>query len=222
MSTVTPNLIKRFPEFVLAIQETLYMLGWSALFSILFGLLLGTLLVVTNKKGLYKNQAIYETLSALVNIGRSIPFVILIVILMGISRLVMGVPYGPKGVIIPLIASCVPFFARQVELTFNDIDYGLIEAAHAMGLSNLQIIIKVYFKESIPTLVSASAIAIISLLGLTASAGVVGGGGIGNFAIRYGHNNNEDDTKLACLLVIFLIVGVVQGISNLIVKKFRH
>ena len=222
MTHLFPNIAKSWPEFLTAISETLYMLVWSSLFSILCGIIFGTLLVITSKKGLYENKTIYKVLNTLVNITRSIPFVILIVILMGVSRLVMGAPYGPKGVIIPLIVSCVPFVARQVEITFNEIDYGLIEAAHAMGLSKFQIITKIYFKESIPTLVSSSAIAIISLLGLSASVGVAGGGGIGNFAVRFGHGNNEDDTKIACLIVIFIIVAVVQGTANLIVKKIRH
>ncbi len=222
MTSLFPNLVDRFPEFITAINETLYMLGLSSLFSVIFGLILGILLVITADKGLYENKPVFKILDSLVNITRSIPFVILIVILMGVSRFVMGVPYGPKGVIVPLIAACVPFYARQVELAFSEVDKGLIEAANAMGLSKVQIITKVYLKESIPTIVRSTAIAIINLLGLTASAGVVGGGGIGNFAIRYGHNNNETDTKIACLIVIFIIVAIVQGISDFIIKKTTH
>ena len=222
MTSLFPNLAERFPEFMTAINETLYMLGLSSLFSVIFGLILGILLVITADKGLYENKPVFKILDSLVNITRSIPFVILIVILMGVSRFVMGVPYGPKGVIVPLIAACVPFYARQVELAFSEVDKGLIEAANAMGLSKVQIITKVYLKESIPTIVRSTAIAIINLLGLTASAGVVGGGGIGNFAIRYGHNNNETDTKIACLIVIFIIVAIVQGISDFIIKKTTH
>lgn len=221
MEALFPNLMKRLPEFIEAIQETLYMLGLSSLFSILFGIILGVLIVITNQKGLYPQKTISKILNAFINITRSIPFVILIVILMGISRFVMGVAYGPRGVIIPLIAACVPFYARQVELAFSEVDNGLLEAAHAMGLSRPQIIWKVYLKETIPSLVQSTAIAIINLLGLTASAGVVGGGGVGNFAIRYGHTNNETDTKVACVLVIILIVAVVQGLSNLIVRKLK-
>lgn len=222
MAQLFPNLYKRFPEFLVAIQETLYMLGLSSIFSILIGLGLGILLVITRKKGLYENPPIFKILNSLVNITRSIPFVILIVLLMGVSRLVMGATYGSEGVIIPLIAACVPFYARQVELAFLEVDRGLIEAAHAMGLSRTQIITKVYLKESIPTLTRSAAIAIINLLGLTASVGLVGGGGIGNYAVVYGHTYNETDTKIACIFVIFIIVAIVQGISDLIIKKTKH
>lgn len=222
MVSLFPNLAERFPEFLTAINETLYMLGFSSLFSIIFGLLLGILLVITTDKGLYENNLVFKFLNSLVNITRSIPFVILIVILMGVSRFVMGVAYGPRGVVVPLVAACVPFYARQVELAFSEVDKGLIEAAHAMGLSKIQIITKVYLKESTPTIVRSSAIAIINLLGLTASAAVVGGGGVGNFAVRYGHTNNETDTKIACLIVIFIIVAIVQGISDIIIKKTTH
>lgn len=222
MADLFPHIAAQFPEFIVAIKETLYMLSLSSVFSIILGLGLGILLVITNKRGLYENPIVFKILNSLVNITRSIPFIILIVILMGISEAIMGVAYGPKGVIVPLVAACVPFYARQVELAFSEVDKGLIEAAHAMGLSRIQIITKVYLRESIPTITRSSAIAIINLLGLSASVGVVGGGGIGNYAIRYGHTFNETDTKIACILVIFIIVAIVQGISDIIIKKNTH
>lgn len=222
MADLFPHIAAQFPEFIVAIKETLYMLSLSSVFSIILGLGLGILLVITDKRGLYENPIVFKILNSLVNITRSIPFIILIVILMGISEAIMGVAYGPKGVIVPLVAACVPFYARQVELAFSEVDKGLIEAAHAMGLSRIQIITKVYLRESIPTITRSSAIAIINLLGLSASVGVVGGGGIGNYAIRYGHTFNETDTKIACILVIFIIVAIVQGISDIIIKKNTH
>lgn len=222
MEELFPNIIKRWPKFIESIQETLYMMGWSSLFAIIIGLLIGVILVVTKKKGLYENKFVYKTLDLFINITRSIPFVILIVLLMGVSTWVTGHSYGKEGVIIPLIAACVPFFARQVETALSEVDYGLIEAAHAMGLSKQQIILKVYIREGIPSLIRSIAIALINLLGLTATVSVVGGGGIGSFALTYGHGQSETDVKLISVIVIFIMVAIIQGICNLIVRKLEH
>lgn len=222
MEQLIPNLIKRWPQFLESILETINMMFFSATISILIGLLIGIIIVVSKKDGLYQNLILHRFLNSFVDITRSIPFVILIVLLMGVSTFITGVSYGTKGVIIPLIAACVPFFSRQVEISLSEVSYGLIEAAHAMGLSKTQIITKVYLRESIPSLIRSISTTFINLLGLTATVSVVGGGGIGSFALRYGHGQNETDIKIASVILIFIMVALFQGICNSLIKKFEH
>lgn len=217
-----PNVANRLPEFLQSIVDTLIMVGWSGIFSFLFGLFFGIILVVTKTDGILQNRAVYQVLDKIINFFRSIPFIILLTAVMFLSRAIMGTGIGVRGAIVPLVFGTVPFFSRQVESAMAEVDGGLVEAAQSMGLSPLEIIIHVYLKESIPGLSRATTITAISLVGLTAMAGAVGAGGLGDFAIRYGHDRNMTDATIITVITIVIIVSVLQWIGNIIAKKNTH
>ncbi|NLY45667.1 MAG: ABC transporter permease [Tissierella sp.] len=222
MTQYTPNLLDYWPEFIKSIGETLQMLFLSGIYSFVIGLFLGTVMVVTRKGNILENVYIYRIIDSLVNLFRSIPFVILITALIPVTKLVVGTFIGVKGAIFPLIIGCTPFFIRQVDMALSDIDPGLIEAAQSMGLSPLGIIFRVYLKESIPGLARSTTITTVSLLGLTAMGGAVGGGGLGSFVIRYGHNRYYQDITYVSVIVILIFVTIIQFIGNIIIKKTSH
>lgn len=222
MAKYTPNLLDYWPEFINSIGETLQMLFFSGIYSYIIGLFLGVLLVVTREGNILENKYIYRALDIFVNIFRSIPFVILITALIPITKFVMGTFIGVKGAIFPLIMGCIPFFIRQVDMALSTVDSGLIEAAQAMGLSPLGIIFRVYLRESIPALARSITITTVSLLGLTAMGGAVGGGGLGSFVIRYGHNRFYQDITYVSVVVILLFVTIIQFIGNIVIKKTSH
>lgn len=161
-------------------------------------------------------------LDKVINFFRSIPFIILLACLFPLTRAIMGTAIGVQGAIIPLIFGTVPFFARQIESALAEVSPGLIEAAQSMGSGPLGIIFRVYLKESIAPIARVTTITAISLIGLTAMAGAVGAGGLGDFAIRFGYQRNQVDATYASVIVIVLIVGIVQAIGNLIVRKATH
>jgi len=217
-----PNLLDYSNEFIQSIGETLQMLLLSGIFSFIIGLFLGTLLVVTRRGNILENATINRIIDSTVNIFRSIPFVILITALIPLTKLITGTFIGVKGATFPLIIGCTPFFIRQVDMALSDIDNGLIEAAQSMGLSPFEIIFRVYLRESIPALARSTTITTISLLGLTAMGGAVGGGGLGSFVIRYGHNRYYQDITYVSVVVILIFVTLIQFIGNIIIKKTTH
>lgn len=221
-SKYLPNLMQYQSEFLKAISQTFTMMFVSGFFGIIFGLILGITIVVTQKNGLLENLKVYHFLDKFTNIFRSIPFIILIPVLMPLTRLISGTAIGIKGAFVPLIIGVIPFFMRQVIMALSDVNPGLIEAAEAMGLSPLGIIIRVYLKESMPSLIRAISITLISLLGLTAMAGSIGGGGLGDFVIRYGHARYFYDITFVSVVLILLIVILIEGLSNLLIKKITH
>ena len=165
---------------------------------------------------------VYHILDKLVNVFRSIPFIILMAVLMPITRAIVGTAIGVKGAIFPLVLGVIPFFMRQVVMALSDIDKGLVEAAKAMGLSPIGIIIRVYLKESIPALIRAISITLVSLLGLTTMAGSIGGGGLGDFVIRYGFNRYFYDITFVSVITILIIVSTIEGLANILIKRFTH
>ncbi|MFQ7349367.1 MAG: methionine ABC transporter permease [Anaerococcus vaginalis] len=201
---------------------TFYMLFLSAIFSGIFGLIIGVILVVTNDGGILENKKIYSLLDKITNLFRAVPFIILLAVISPITNLIVGTRIGPTAAIVPLVFSCVPFFAKQVEQALAEVDRGVIEAAEAMGNSPFEIITAVYLREGLPSLVRASSITLISLLGLTAMAGTIGAGGIGNLAIAVGYNRYKNDVVIISVIVILIIVYAIQGIANLIIKKTSH
>lgn len=201
---------------------TFYMLFLSAIFSGIFGLIIGVILVVTNDGGILENKKIYSLLDKITNLFRAVPFIILLAVISPLTNLIVGTRIGPTAAIVPLVFSCVPFFAKQVEQALAEVDPGVIEAAEAMGNSPFEIITAVYLREGLPSLVRASAITLISLLGLTAMAGTIGAGGIGNLAIAVGYNRYKNDVVIISVIVILIIVYAIQGIANLIIKKTSH
>lgn len=201
---------------------TFYMLFLSAIFSGIFGLIIGVTLVVTNEGGILENKKLYSILDKITNLFRAVPFIILLAVISPLTNLIAGTRIGPTAAIVPLVFSCVPFFAKQVEQALAEVDKGVIEAAEAMGNSPFEIITAVYLREGLPSLVRASAITLISLLGLTAMAGTIGAGGIGNLAIAVGYNRYKNDVVIISVIVILIIVYAIQGIANLIIKKTSH
>lgn len=222
LSRWLPNLMDRPDVFLKSIQETFIMVGWSGSISFIIGLFLGILITVTRPGDILENHVIYQIIDKIVNLFRSIPFIILLACLVPLSRLVMGTAIGVRGAIVPLVFGCAPFFTRQMETALAEVDPGLIEAAQSMGLDNRDIIIRVYLKESIAGIARGTTITIISLIGLTAMAGAIGAGGLGNFAIMYGHQRNMPDITYTTVVVLVIIVTIIQIIGNYIAKKNTH
>ena len=222
LEQLIPNVMVKIPKLIQSILETFQMMGWSGSISFVLGLFFGVVLIVTRKEGIMECHPVYWVLDKIINILRSIPFIILVPATLFLSRAIMGTGIGVKGAIIPLIIGTVPFFSRQIELALAEVDGGLIEAAQAMGDSPLQIIFRVYLKESIPAIARATTITFISLIGLTAMAGVVGAGGLGDFAIRYGHQRSEPDVIWVTILIISILVTIAQAIGDVIIKKTTH
>lgn len=217
-----PNVMSKLPDFYLSIQETIVMVLWSGVIALIIGAVLGILLVVTKEDGLMENKAVFHIFDKIINLFRSIPFIILLTGVMPVSRLIMGTAIGVEGAIVPLIFGTVPFFARQMESALSEVSPGLVEAAQSIGNSKIEIIINVYLKESIPQISRAVSITIISLIGLTAMAGVVGAGGLGDFAVRYGHDRNQTDVTYATIIVLVIMVSLIQLIGNYIARKNTH
>ncbi len=222
LNTVIPNVMDKPDELWTAVVQTLYMLVVSGLIAFVFGLFFGTVLTVTAPSAIMENRRVFSTLSAVVNIFRSIPFVILLAALIPLSRFVVGTAIGTTGALVPLVIGTVPFFSRQVESALAGVDAGLVEAAKSMGSSNLGIIFRVYLKESIPNIIRVTQITSISLIGLTAMAGAIGGGGLGDFAIRYGHQRGQTDVTYVTVLVILIGVWVIQSVGNYFIRKLSH
>lgn len=219
---IAPNLASKLPDFYKALGDTMLMVLWSGLISFVFGLLLGVVLTVTKPNGILENKVVYQILDKLVSLFRSIPFIILLTWVMPITRALVGTVLYVRGAIVPLVFGSVPFFTRQVESALAELDGGLIEAALSMGSSPLEIIFRVYLKESIAAIARGTTISIVSLLNLTAMAGVAGAGGLGDFAIRYGHDRNMADITNVTVLVLVLIVCVIEFVGGRIVKKNTH
>ena len=179
-------------------------------------------LTVTKEGGILQAKALYQVLDKIINFFRSIPFIILLAALIPLTRLISGTAIGVEGAIVPLVCGTIPFFARQIESALAEMDPGLVEAALSMGSSPVEIIFRVYLKECIPGIVRAVTITAISLIGLTAMAGAVGAGGLGDFAIRFGYQRNQTDVTLASILVLASLVSLIQLAGNMTAKKHTH
>lgn len=222
LTDLIPNVMSKLPVFYQSIEQTLVMLGWSGGISFVLGLLLGIAVTVTKKDGILSNAFIYQILDKATNFFRSIPFIILLAALVPLTRLISGTAIGVEGAILPLVFGTVPFFTRQIESALAEMDHGLIEAAQSMGSGPVEIIFRVYLKESIAAIVRATTITAISLIGLTAMAGAVGAGGLGDFAIRFGHQRHQIDVTYVTVLVLVLLVTFIQIVGNFIEKRSTH
>lgn len=220
--SIMPNVMSKLPDFYKSIYETIVMVGWSGSVSFILGLILGIVLVVTKKGGILQNLMLFQIVDKIINFFRSIPFIILLASLIPLTRLISGTAIGVEGAIVPLIFGTVPFFSRQIESALAELDAGLIEAAQSMGSGPIEIIFRVYVKECIPGIVRGTTITAISLIGLTAMAGAVGAGGLGDFAIRFGYQRNQLDVTYASVIVLVGMVSIIQIIGNVIVKKNSH
>lgn len=198
------------------------MVVWSGAISFVLGLILGVLLTVTKPGGILENRAAYQILDKLASLFRSIPFIILLTWVMPVSRAIMGTAIYVQGAIVPLVFGCVPFFSRQVQSALAQMDPGLVEAALSMGSSPVEIVFRVYLKESVAAIARGTTITAISLLDLTAMAGVVGAGGLGDFAIRYGHDRNMLDVTNVTVLVLVVLVCLIEFVGGRVVRKNTH
>lgn len=208
-----------FSLYINAIIETLFMTFTSSLLSYLIGIPLGILLYISAKDGLTPNRFLYDILSLIVNLLRSIPFLILLILVLPITRFLVGSTIGPKGVIPPLVISASPYIARMVESSLKEVDLGVIEAAKSMGASNFQIIYKVLLTESKPSLLIGAAISITTILGYSAMAGIVGGGGLGTVAINYGYYRYNKEIMIITVVLLVIIVQIIQEVLMHIARK---
>ncbi|MBQ7561049.1 MAG: ABC transporter permease [Synergistaceae bacterium] len=214
--------MRRLPEFWKACGDTLLMEVWAGSICYVLGLIFGIILTVTKPGGIMENRPVYQVLDKIINLFRSIPFIILLTALMPLSRWIMGTAIYVRGVIVPLVFGATPFFSRQIESALAQTDKGLIEAALSMGSSPFEVIFRVYLRESLAPIIRAITITAISLLGLTAMAGAVGAGGLGDFAIRYGHDRNMIDITWVTVIVLVLGVSLVQWLGEFFARKNTH
>ena len=222
LNTYFGNVMAKLPDFYGSILDTLRMTGRAGAIAFVGGLFLGVVLTVTKEGCILQAKALYQVLDKIINFFRSIPFIILLAALIPLTRLISGTAIGVEGAIVPLVCGTIPFFARQIESALAEMDPGLVEAALSMGSSPVEIIFRVYLKECIPGIVRAVTITAISLIGLTAMAGAVGAGGLGDFAIRFGYQRNQTDVTLASILVLAGLVSVIQLAGNMAAKKHTH
>lgn len=210
---------KMIQLLITGIGETLYMVVISTVAAYVFGIPLGVIMYITDKKGICRNQAINLVVGVIINIIRSVPFLILLVAILPFTRLVVGTTIGPTATIVPLIVAAIPFVARMVESSLKEVDGGVIEAAKAMGSSNFQIITRVLLPEAKPSLLVGLTIAITTILGYSAMAGFTGGGGLGAIATNYGYYRYQTDVMLITVAVLVIIVQIFQEVGIRIVNK---
>lgn len=204
---------------LVGVGESLYMTLFSAIFSYIIGLPLGILLVTSAKDGIRPNAPLYKVLDIIVNITRSIPFLILMVMIIPITRAIVGTSLGSTAAIVPLTCSAAPFIARMVESSLMEVDKGVIEAAHSMGASNWQIVKKVLLPEAFPSLINGATIAFATILGYSAIAGFVGGGGLGAIAVNYGYYRYQTDIMLITVALLVVLVQIFQEIGMRFASK---
>ncbi|MFE4241083.1 methionine ABC transporter permease [Peribacillus butanolivorans] len=217
LEELLPNVY--WEDIIEATKETLYMTSISVLATFFIGILLGLVLFLTGKGNMWENWAINTIMSAIVNIFRSIPFLILIVLLIPFTKLLVGSMIGENAALPALIIGAAPFYARMVEIGLREIDKGVIEAAKSMGAKTSTIIWKVLLPESMPALISGITVTSIALVGYTAMAGVIGAGGLGNLAYLDGYQRNHNDVTLVATIVILIIVFIIQIIGDVITSK---
>ncbi|WP_156299358.1 methionine ABC transporter permease [Streptobacillus canis] len=209
-------------DFWVETKLTIYMTVVAAIIAGVLGIILGVILILFQDGGLLENKKVYSVLDKIVNISRSIPFIILIALLSNVTRFIVGTTIGSTAAIVPLVFACIPFYSRQVENALLEVDKGIIEAAKSMGYSKLQIILHVYLKEGLPGLIRVSQLTLISLLSLTTMAGAVGGGGLGNLAISQGYYRYRNDITIVATAIILLLVFFIQYVGNKIIKRISH
>lgn len=210
----------RIKEIILpAIPQTISMVFFSTLIALIIGLPLGIILTTTREDGLFENKKLYQVLDTIINVLRSFPFVILMIVVFPLSRLIVGKAYGTAAMIIPLSVSAAPFVARLMEGYLIEVDGGIIDAAKSMGSTNFEIIFKVLIPEAMPMIVNGITMTIINVIGYSAMAGVMGGGGLGDVANRYGYQRNEPLILWSAVIVIIILVQLVQFIGTTIAKK---
>lgn len=201
------------------IRETLFMTLMSTLMGYVLGLPLGIALAVTDKGGIHPNRVVYRILDVITNVIRSIPFLILLILVIPVTRFIVGQSYGSAATVVPLVIAAAPFIARMIESSLKEVDKGVIEAAQSMGAGTFMIIGRVLLVEARTSLIVGVTIALGTILGYSAMAGVVGGGGLGDIAIRYGYYRYQPDIMIVTIVILIVLVQILQGIGMLISAK---
>lgn len=202
--------------------ETLYMVFFSTLFSLVMGFPIGILLVITKEGNILEKPKLNKVLEMIINTLRSFPFIILMICLFPLSRIIVGTTIGSTAAIVPLSISAAPFVARMIEGALNEVDKGLIEASSSMGASNSTIILKVMIPETMPHIIHGITVTVISLIGFSAMAGTIGAGGLGDLAIRFGYQRFKTDIMIYSVIVIILLVQVLQSVGNYLVYRAKR
>ncbi|MCQ2969121.1 MAG: ABC transporter permease [Clostridium sp.] len=204
-----------------AFNETVFMTFYSTIFSFIIGFILAVILTISAQDGLRPNKMIYKILDVIINILRSFPFIILMVFIIPLTRAIVGTSIGKEAAIVPLTFAAAPFVARIIESSLREVDKGVIEAAKSFGASDLQIIVKVMLKEAVPSIVSGLTLTIISIIGYSAMAGTVGGGGLGYLAVSYGYQRFQKDVMIVTVIILIIIVQALQMLGNYLYKKLN-
>ena len=206
---------------VKSLGDTLYMVAISSIISACIGIPLGVVLVTTAKGSILENKIIHKVLGMIVNATRSVPFIILMVAIIPVTRMIVGTSIGTNAAIVPMTIAAIPFIGRLVETALKEVEYGVVEAALAMGATPLQIITKVLLPEAMPSIAASLTVVVINLIGCSAMAGAIGGGGLGDLAIRYGYQRFQGDVMLATVVVLIILVQSVQTIGDFISHKLN-
>jgi D-methionine transport system permease protein len=211
-----------WPEFVSSIDQTLYMVIVALIISIILGVPIGVILVITRENGILQNQIVFNILNVIINIFRSVPFIILVVAIIPFTRLIVGSAIGTTAAIVPLVLYTAFYIGRLIENSLLEVDKGTIELAQALGATPWQIIWRFLLPEALGSIVLALTIATIGLIGASAMAGAVGGGGIGDLAITYGYNQFKTEVMIITVVTLIIMVQLVQSLGNLVSKKIRR
>ena len=204
-----------------AFNETVFMTFYSTIFSVILGFILAVILTISAEDGLRPNKIIYKVLDVIINILRSFPFIILMVFIIPLTRAIVGTSIGKEAAIVPLTFAAAPFVARIIESSLREVDKGVIEAAKSFGASDFQIIFKVMLKEAVPSIVSGLTLTIISIIGYSAMAGTVGGGGLGYLAVSYGYQRFQKYVMIVTVIILIIIVQALQMLGNYLSKKLN-
>ncbi|MFC6261705.1 MULTISPECIES: methionine ABC transporter permease [Levilactobacillus] len=209
-------------DFIQATGETLYMTAITAIIAGILGMAIGIGLIVTQPGGILENRIVYNILDKFVNLFRSIPFVILLAIIAPVTRIIVGTAIGTTAAIVPLVIGSAPFYARQIQNALAEVDHGVIEAAESVGSGPIAIIFRVYLKEGLADIIRSSVLTLISLIDLTAMAGAIGGGGLGNLAVNIGYNRFQTDVIFLAMLIILVIVFIIQLVGDWLARRVDH
>jgi len=209
-------------KYLQAFGQTLLMVGVSSVIAITCGLLLAIVLTVTSPKGLYARPVLYKLLSVVVNIFRAIPFIILLVALLPVTRSIVGTTLGTWAAVVPLSANLIPFFARIAQVSLNEVDHGLIEAARAMGCKRWHIVRHVLLPEAMPAIIGAMTVCVIAIVNASAMAGAVGAGGLGDLAIRYGYERYETRVMFEVIVILVALVSILQFAGEWLARRVDH
>ena len=220
LEELLPNVY--WPEIWQASLDTLNMLLGSMFFTIVLGLPLGVLLFLTGPRQLFEHKSLYGVISLVVNILRSVPFVILLILMIPLTEILVGTSLGVAGAIPPLVVGATPFFARLVETALREVERGIIEATQAMGASTWQIITRALLPEALPGLIAAATVTAITLVSYTAMSGLIGGGGLGDLAVRYGYQRYQPDVMAVTVILLLILVQVLQMVGDRLVVHFSR